>query len=167
MSQNEEISPFLNRCSFFGKRLDAPFWSSTLGWSRHFKKVASQSWKQHFVDLSEKKRVTLLFSWQYVAWANVLSKTVSKSTLCQLFCWVNTMLLSHQENEKRRKGAKCDIRFFQRTSGYGEARIFVLFSEFTSGKAVKSLKKLVHKFCAYLRILYCVWTFVDFSIIYI
>ena len=75
MSQNEEISPFLNRCSFFGKRLDAPFWSSTLGWSRHFKKVASQSWKQHFVDLSEKKRVTLLFSWQYVAWANVLSKS--------------------------------------------------------------------------------------------
>ena len=76
------------------------------------------------------------------------------------------MLLSHQENEKRRKGAKCDIRFFQRTSGYGEARIFVLFSEFTSGKAVKTLKKLVHKFCAYLRILFCVWTFVDFSIIY-
>ena len=76
------------------------------------------------------------------------------------------MLLSHQENEKRRKGAKCDIRFFHRTSGYGEARIFVLFSEFTSGKAVKVFKKLVHKFCAYLRILFCVWTFVDFSIIY-
>ena len=77
------------------------------------------------------------------------------------------MLLSHQENEKRRKGAKCDIRFFQRTSGYGEARIFVLFSEFTSGKAVKTAEKLVHKFCAHLRILFCVWTFVDFSIIYI
>ena len=76
------------------------------------------------------------------------------------------MLLSHQENEKRRKGAKCDIGFFHRTSAYGEARIFVLFSEFTSGKAVKTLKKLVHKFCAYLRILFCVWTFVDFSIIY-
>ena len=76
------------------------------------------------------------------------------------------MLLSHQENEKRRKGAKCDIRFFQRTSGYGEARIFVLFSEFTSGKAVKAFKKLVHKFYAYLRILFCVWTFVDFSKIY-
>ena len=76
------------------------------------------------------------------------------------------MLLSHQENEKRRKGAKCDIRFFQRTSGYGEARIFVLFSEFTSGKAVKVFKKPVHKSYVYLRILFWVWTFVDFSIIY-
>ena len=93
-----------------------------------------------------------------MAWANVLLKTVSKSTLCQLFCWVNAMLLSHQENEKRRKGAKCDIRFFQRTSGYGEARIFVLFSEFTSGKAVKMRKVFVHKFYAYLCINICVWT---------
>ena len=167
MSQNEEISPFLNRCSFFGKRLDAPFWSSTLGWSRHFKKVASQSWKQHFVDLSEKKRVTLLFSWQYVAWSNVLKKQSQSQHCVNIFVWVNTMLLSHQENEKRRKGAKCDIRFFHTTSGYGEARIFVLFSEFTSGKAVKTLTKLVHKFGAHLRILFCVWTFVDVSIIYI
>ena len=43
----------------------------------------------------------------------------------------------------------------------------LFFSEFISWKAVEVFKKLVHKFCAYLRILFCVWTFVDFSIIYI
>ena len=76
------------------------------------------------------------------------------------------MLLSYQENIKRKKGAKRDIGFLHTTSGYEEARIFVLFSEFTSGKAVKTFKKLVHKFYAYLRIIFCVWTFVDFSNIY-
>ena len=68
------------------------------------------------------------------------------------------MLLSHQENEKRRKGAKCDIGFFHRTSGYGEASVFVLFSKNTSGNAVKTVNVFVHKFYAYLCINICVWT---------
>ena len=35
-------------------------------------------------------------------WLKLKKKTGSKSTLCELLCWVNTFLLSYQENEKRR-----------------------------------------------------------------
>ena len=63
-----------------------------------------------------------------------------KHSQSQHFQLVNPLLLSHQQNEKRRKNAKCNIGFFQRTSGHGETSVSVLFSYFTSGKAVKKFR---------------------------
>ena len=105
--------------------------------------------KAHFVNLSEKK-VTFLFFWYYVIFVNLFKNKPKVNIL-------STFLLSQHSvafaSRKWKKGG-CKMRYgiFRRTSGHGEARVFIISSEFTSGNAVKVLQNLAHNFCAYLCI---------------
>ena len=107
------ISTFFFQNAFISNFFSETSKSTCFEVRKHFKTLLDETTQRR---LLLKKKVKSFFPVEKVT----QSKKQSQSQhLVNLFHLVNTLLLSHQENEKRRKGAKCDIGFFHTTSGYG------------------------------------------------